>query len=113
MGAGTGAPLSGGPLHADLDRLYRIPLAEETLPGALHQADPPADTSEPVPAAAPGHGLDPVELTERALERIAATDGELRAWALVDADGARAQAETARARAERGNPGPLHGLRSG
>ncbi len=110
MGAGTGAPLSGGPLHADLDRLYGIPLAEETLPGALHQADPPADTSEPVPAAAPGHGLDPVELTERALERIAATDGELRAWALVDADGARAQAKTARARAERGNPGPLHGL---
>ena len=51
-----------------------------------------------------------MELTERALERIAATDGELRAWALVDADGARAQAETARARAERGNPGPLHGL---
>ena len=48
MGAGTGAPLSGGPLHADLDRLYGIPLAEETLPGALHQADPPADTSEPV-----------------------------------------------------------------
>ncbi|MFA1541875.1 amidase [Actinomadura monticuli] len=89
MDAATGAPLTGGPLRADLERLYRIPLEEAGLPGALFQADPPAGTALPVPSGG-GPGRD--DLVERALERIAATDGEIRAWTLVDADGARAQA---------------------
>ncbi|MFA1546005.1 amidase [Actinomadura chokoriensis] len=89
MGSGTGAPLSGGPLHADLERLYRIPLGEAGLPGALFQSDPPAGAALPVPT---GGGREPGGLVELALERIAATDGEVRAWALVDAEGARAQA---------------------
>ncbi|MEU8802349.1 amidase [Spirillospora sp. NPDC048819] len=104
MGSGTGAPLSGGPLHADLERLYRIRLDEAGLPGALFQGDPPADTASPVPAGPPSHEYEPGDAVERALERIAATDGEIRAWALVDAEGARAQAEQGAGR------GPLHGL---
>lgn len=110
MGSGTGAPLSGGPLNADLERLYGIALAEASLPGACYQGDPPDDTALPVPAgqgpepAEPVERADPVERVERALERIAATDGEIRAWALVDAEGARAEAE------RNGGRGPLRGL---
>ncbi|GAA1846420.1 amidase [Actinomadura bangladeshensis] len=108
MGSGTGAPLSGGPLHADLERLYGIALAEAGLPGALYQDAPPGGTSSPaVPAGQAGRAgqaSDPVAQVERALERIAATDGEVRAWALVDAEGARAEAE------RNGGRGPLRGL---
>ncbi|GAA0542710.1 amidase [Actinomadura livida] len=104
MGPGTGAPLSGGPLHADLERLYGIALAEASLPGALYQGDPPDDTSSPVPAGQGSAPADPVEQVERALQRIAATDGEFRAWALVDAEGARAEAE------RNGGRGTLRGL---
>ncbi|MFB4309469.1 amidase [Actinomadura sp. GTD37] len=89
MGAPAGAPLSDGPLHAGLERLYRIPLDDAGLPGALFQGDPPAATGLPVPA---GGGPGPGDRVEEALQRIAATDGEIRAWALVDAEGARAQA---------------------
>ncbi|GAA1793808.1 amidase [Actinomadura chokoriensis] len=94
----------GARLRADLARLYRIPLDEAGLPGALFQADPPAGTALPVPT---GEAPVPVGLVEQALERIAATDGEIRAWALVDAEGARAQADGARS--QPGN-GPLRGV---
>ncbi|TDB98509.1 amidase [Actinomadura sp. 7K534] len=104
MGSGTGAPLSGGPLHADLERLYGIALEEAGLPGALFQGDPAGGTSSPLPAGRAWPASDPVEQVERALERIAATDGEIRAWALVDAEGARAEAE------RNGGRGPLRGL---
>ncbi|MEU8250602.1 amidase [Nonomuraea sp. NPDC048916] len=73
--------------------------------------------------------LSPADLLDRTLERIAGSDGEIRAWARVDTDGARAAAErlmaerslsghatTGHAAAERdpAEPGwagrPLHGI---
>lgn len=46
--------------------------------------------------------MDPLERTEQCLERIEATDSQLKAWVLVDADGAREQARRAK--------GPLSGM---
>ncbi|WP_168221071.1 amidase [Actinomadura sp. WMMA1423] len=94
-------------MGAGLDRLYRIRLDEAGLPGALFEPDPPADTASSVCAGEeppPGGGRPPGVLVERALERIAATDGEIRAWALVDDEGARAQARRAAGGRLRGVP---------
>ncbi|MBA3414692.1 MAG: amidase [Chloroflexia bacterium] len=55
--------------------------------------------------------LDPVELTRACLDRIAATDGVLRSWVVVDAEGAISQAENAGRELRRGiDRGPLHGI---
>lgn len=53
----------------------------------------------------------PVGLVEACLARIRALDGELQAWAHVDADGALAVARERLAEARAGRPrGPLHGV---
>jgi aspartyl-tRNA(Asn)/glutamyl-tRNA(Gln) amidotransferase subunit A len=58
--------------------------------------------------------LSPVELVEACLARIRALDGELRAWAYVDADGALAVAREREAEARAGRlRGPLHGVAVG
>ncbi len=55
--------------------------------------------------------LSPVELLERALDRIGERDGELNAFQMVLADEARAAARTAEAEIRRGEVrGPLHGV---
>ncbi len=55
--------------------------------------------------------VSPIELVEACLARIHALDGELRAWAHVDGDGARAVARECQAEARAGRPrGPLHGV---
>lgn len=63
----------------------------------------PADLTIPEALAALRRGeLTPLELTDACLRRIEETDGAIRAWNLVDAEGARAQAR----RVE----GPLAGI---
>ncbi|MDQ4503532.1 amidase [Sinomonas sp. ASV322] len=57
-----------------------------------------------------GGELSAVELLDSVLERIVATEGFARAWAHVDADGARAAARTADRIARRGGGGPLTGV---
>src|SRR6266850_4387369 len=53
----------------------------------------------------------PVELVQACLDRIRALDGELRAWAHVDADGALAVARERESEARAGRlRGPLHGV---
>jgi aspartyl-tRNA(Asn)/glutamyl-tRNA(Gln) amidotransferase subunit A len=55
--------------------------------------------------------LSPVDLVEALLDRIAAIDGEVQAWAYVDAAGARAAAAGLAAEAKAGRlRGPLHGV---
>src|SRR5256712_11023478 len=55
--------------------------------------------------------VSPVALVEACLARIRALDGELRAWAHVDADGALAIAREREAEARAGRlRGPLHGV---
>ncbi len=55
--------------------------------------------------------LSPVEVTRAALAAIEATDGELNAFCLVDADGALEQASASECRWRRGEPaGPLDGI---
>ncbi|MGH7389190.1 MAG: amidase [Candidatus Rokuibacteriota bacterium] len=55
--------------------------------------------------------LSPVDLIEALLDRIDAVDGRVRAWALVDREGARAAARQAADEASRGVfRGPLHGV---
>ena len=55
--------------------------------------------------------LSPVEVTEAALDRIEATDGELNAFCLVDADAARTQAAASQRRWRAGKPlGPVDGV---
>jgi aspartyl-tRNA(Asn)/glutamyl-tRNA(Gln) amidotransferase subunit A len=55
--------------------------------------------------------LSPVELVEALLQRIDKVDGPVKAWALVDRDGARAAARQAADEAARGSlRGPLHGV---
>ncbi|PYN37200.1 MAG: amidase [Candidatus Rokuibacteriota bacterium] len=55
--------------------------------------------------------VSPVELVDACLARIAALDGELVAWAHVDADGARAVARERESEARAGRlRGPLHGV---
>src|SRR5512138_906460 len=55
--------------------------------------------------------LSPVDLVDALLERITRIDGRVQAWALVDADGARAAARRAADEAARGVfRGPLHGV---
>ena len=52
-----------------------------------------------------------LELTEACLKRISEHDGEIEAWAYLDADHARAQAKSLDERRQAGRPiGPLHGL---
>jgi aspartyl-tRNA(Asn)/glutamyl-tRNA(Gln) amidotransferase subunit A len=55
--------------------------------------------------------LSPVDLVDACLERIDALDARVRAWAHVDAAGARATARERQAEAARGHVrGPLHGV---
>jgi Asp-tRNA(Asn)/Glu-tRNA(Gln) amidotransferase A subunit family amidase len=55
--------------------------------------------------------LDPLDLLERCLEQIARFDEQVRAWVIVNKEGARREAETLAAEARRGQlRGPLHGL---
>jgi aspartyl-tRNA(Asn)/glutamyl-tRNA(Gln) amidotransferase subunit A len=73
-------------------------------------------------AASPGRVVDiaadirngartPVDAVEACLARIADVDGHVRAWISVDAEGARAAAETLTAEAAAGSfRGPLHGV---
>src|SRR5262245_10288747 len=56
-------------------------------------------------------GLSPVALVDACLERISALDGDLSAWAHVDAAGARVTAREREAQARAGGAlGPLHGV---
>jgi Asp-tRNA(Asn)/Glu-tRNA(Gln) amidotransferase A subunit family amidase len=58
-----------------------------------------------------GGAISAVELTRACLERIAQRDGDVQAWAAMDAGHALAQAEALDARRKAGLPtGPLHGL---
>ncbi len=58
--------------------------------------------------------LNPRERVEQALSRIAAREQDIQAWACLDADGARAQADALTAELEQSGPrGPLHGLPCG
>jgi aspartyl-tRNA(Asn)/glutamyl-tRNA(Gln) amidotransferase subunit A len=55
--------------------------------------------------------LSPVDLLEGCLERIERLEPEVRAWVLVDAEAARAQAQERAAELRRGQwRGPLHGI---
>ena len=55
--------------------------------------------------------LDPVELTRASLDRIAESDEILRAWVVVDQEGAISQAAEARRELRAGiDRGPLHGI---
>ena len=55
--------------------------------------------------------LTPTDLVERCLARIDEFDDQIRAWAMVDVAGARAEAESLTALAQRGEiVGPLHGI---
>src|SRR5687768_13989988 len=55
--------------------------------------------------------LSPVELLDRCLERIDRHEARVRAWVLIDRDGARATAAERAAEAKRGGwRGPLHGI---
>ena len=55
--------------------------------------------------------FSPVDVVEAALDRIAALDGKVQAWSLLDANGARAQAAAATADLAAGKaPGPLAGV---
>jgi hypothetical protein len=55
--------------------------------------------------------LSPVDLVDALLGRIDAVGGQVQAWALVDRDGARAEARRAADEAARGVlRGPLHGV---
>jgi Asp-tRNA(Asn)/Glu-tRNA(Gln) amidotransferase A subunit family amidase len=55
--------------------------------------------------------ISPLDLVDACLERIDALDASLRAWAYVDAAGARAVARERLAEVERGHlRGPLHGV---
>lgn len=58
-----------------------------------------------------GGAISAVELTRACLERIARREGDVQAWAAMDAGHALAQAEALDARRKAGLPtGPLHGL---
>jgi aspartyl-tRNA(Asn)/glutamyl-tRNA(Gln) amidotransferase subunit A len=58
-----------------------------------------------------GGKLKPLDLVEQCLRRIDALDDRVRAWVLVDREGARRQAAEAAAEMARGNYlGPLHGI---
>jgi len=72
----------------------------------------PADltATDALTALAAGQ-VSSVGLVTACLERIAASDGELRAWTHVDREGALRTAEMLDAHRKRGLPlGPLHGL---
>ena len=74
-------------------------------------ARPGAPTARATAAQVRAGRADPVDVVEQALERLAACDDDVRAFVLVDADGARAQARDRAAEVARGAPlGPLHGV---
>src|SRR6185437_11368196 len=55
--------------------------------------------------------LTPIDLLEQCLARIDRYEGKVRAWVVVDRDGARQQAERLTAELKAGqNRGPLHGI---
>ena len=57
------------------------------------------------------HKISPVDLVEALLARIAAVDGAIMSYILVDADNARAKAKVAEAEIMAGRwRGPLHGI---
>ena len=74
------------------------------------------DPLEPLTVAAAaellrGGKLTPLDLVEQCLRRIDAQEDRVRAWVLVDREGARRQAAEAGAEIARGNyRGPLHGI---
>jgi aspartyl-tRNA(Asn)/glutamyl-tRNA(Gln) amidotransferase subunit A len=72
----------------------------------------PFDLSATALKAAYAKGtLDPVAALESALARIESREPEVKAWAHVDAEGARAAARTMAAELKAGTPrGPLHGI---
>src|SRR6059058_3537636 len=62
-------------------------------------------------AAIRGGALTPVDLLDQCLARIDRYEPHVRAWVVVDRDGARAQAERLTAELKRGHwRGPLHGI---
>jgi aspartyl-tRNA(Asn)/glutamyl-tRNA(Gln) amidotransferase subunit A len=71
-------------------------------------ARPDAPTAAMLAADVRRGRTDPVELVERALVRLAETDGEIAAFVHVDALGAREQARELASRGREG--GPLHGV---
>ncbi|MGC9670045.1 amidase [Planosporangium sp. 12N6] len=71
----------------------------------------PTDTATAAAAAIASGELTPVELTELLLERIAATEPSLHAYATVTADPARKQADQLTEELSQGRRrGPLHGI---
>ncbi len=95
---GDGAPSAPGePVPADVARASR--------------AAAPPDTVDGISARIRSREISPVEVTEDALERIAARDPELNAFQIVLAEPARAAARAAeREIAAGGYRGPLHGV---
>lgn len=81
-----------------------------THPDASAPTDPAAMTAVELVSAYTAGTLSPVEATEAILERIAAQDGELNAYCLVDPDRALAQAKDS---AARWNSGHVRGLLDG
>jgi aspartyl-tRNA(Asn)/glutamyl-tRNA(Gln) amidotransferase subunit A len=133
----AGIPLPDGDLERILElRMLSTALAFDALDRAFEYdriPDPLAGWPAPTTAAGPAAGgpapaadpdsiaglaprlgareVSPVELTERALERIAADDSGLNAFQLVLAEEARAAARTAEREIGDGrHRGPLHGV---
>src|SRR5438876_1233363 len=76
-------------------------MAKEQGPLTIHEAA----------AAIRAGTLTPVDLLEQCLARIDVYEPHVRAWVVIDRDGAREQAERLTAELKRGqNRGPLHGI---
>ncbi|MFN0071662.1 MAG: amidase [Chloroflexota bacterium] len=56
------------------------------------------------------HETSALDVLEAVLQRIDATEPRIKAWVIIDADGALAQARRADAAAQAGNGGPLNGV---
>ena len=77
----------------------------------MRSTDPTALGAGDAAAAVRAGAVNPVDLVEACLARIGALDGELLAWAHVDAAGARALARERESEARGGRlRGPLHGV---
>lgn len=122
---GSGSPLPGG-LREVVERLYAWEIGEAPIAGHAAGISEDADPPAPGPAAGASAGDGPLSamaealrdgsqtpatLLEQALDGIARTDPDIRAWVTIDEAGARRQAATlGEERAAGRVRGPLHGI---